>query len=143
VLEIEVGGLNNLLDALAQTGHQVQPGSPALEGALDVVAKRTQDAKAREIAKTYARPIPRNGKGKPKWERKGNFAGDLTTESTPGERQVLNRGESEKYERRLALLDESSDGVDRSNAAAEYAYDKVEPQLAALFEQELLNKFNY
>lgn len=140
MLDMVIDGLNGLNDALEKAGHDI---GPALETALDVAAKVTKDAKTRRIGRTYARPIPTHKNGSPKWKRTGHFAEDLTIESTPGERVIVNRGPSEAYEERLALLDRSADGVMRANSAAEDAYDDVEPKVEAIIEQALLNALGY
>lgn len=139
MLDIEIKD-NGLAQALADAGYNV---APAIEKALDVAAKRALDAKSKEVAKTYARPIPRNGKGNPKWRRSGDWARDQVILRDPGMRTVGPLGNSEDYEERLATLPTGPDGVNRTNPAAERAYDVTEQQVAAIFEQELLNALGF
>lgn len=139
MLDIQVDS-NGLLQALTDAGSNV---GPAAERALDVVAKRALDAKAREIDKTYGRDIPRNGKGNPRWERSGDFQRDQVILRDPFQRTIAPLGNSEAYEERLATLPTGADGVNRSNPASERAFDRIEPQIEAIFEQELLNALGF
>lgn len=139
MLDIDIKD-NGLAQALADAGLKV---APALEKALDVAAKRALDAKKREVAKTYARPIPRNKNGKPKWERSGDWQRDQVILRDPGQRTIGPLGNSEAYEERLATLPTGPDGVKRTNPAAEKAFDVTEKQVQAIFEQELLGALGY
>lgn len=139
MLDIDIKD-NGLLQALADMGRDV---GPAAENALDVVAQRAKSAKAKEIAKTYARPIPRNGKGNSKWKRSGDFQRDQVILRDPFQRTIAALGNSEAYEERLAKLRTGADGVNRSNPASERAYDTIEPQIEAIFEQELLGALGF
>lgn len=131
--------LNSFLQSLNALPDKIEAGT---EKGLDRAAKVTLDAKAGQVKITYARPIPRGKNGKPKWERKGNFQGDQTIVSSKGQRTIKAVGESEKYEARLANLPTGADGVNRTNKAAEKAFQQVEPQILPLIEQEIANELD-
>jgi len=109
----------------------------AVEPALDRYAQVVLNAKARQVQRTYNRPIPKSKNGKPKWKRSGDFQRGQSIESATGKRTIKVTGNAEKYEARLANLKVSKDGVNRRNAAAEDAARIVEPQILPVFESEL------
>lgn len=111
----------------------------AIEPALDRVAQIALNAKSRQIARTYARAIPRSRNGRPKWRRSGAWQGGQGIESARGVRRIATTGAATAYEGRLATLPRSRDGVNRRNPAAEDARRIIEPQVRAVFEQELRN----
>ena len=111
----------------------------AVEPALDRYAQVVLNAKARQVQRTYNRPIPKSKNGKPKWKRSGDFQRGQTIESETGKRTIKVTGNAEKYEGRLSELPVSKDGVNRRNAAAPDAARIAEPLVKAAFEQELRN----
>lgn len=131
-LKIDLSALN----ALQAAPQRIEA---AKEIALNRCAEIALQAKAREIDKTYRRPIPRNKSGTPKWNRSGAWQGGQRVESRNGERTVYTTGPAEKYEPRLANLPRSRDGVDRQNAAAQNAAQKIESQMQPVFENEIEN----
>jgi len=109
----------------------------ATEKALDRTSQIVLNEKRRQVAKTYARPIPRGRNGRPKWRRSGDFQSNQTIESRTGERTIGPVGRSSKYEGRLAKLPVSKDGVNRRNPATEEAVRIVEPQIEPVFLNEI------
>ncbi len=124
------------LQVLASTPQRLEQ---ATERALDRVAGVALQAKAREVNATYRRSIPRGKSGKPKWKRSGDWQGGQCIESQPGERAIITANDAAKYENRIANLPRGRDGVDRRNPAAENAARKIEPQIAAIVENEIAN----
>jgi hypothetical protein len=111
----------------------------AIEAGLDASATRVLQAKSREVGKTYARPIPRGKNGKPKWKRSGAWREGQTVEKSVGTRTIRTQGKAEKYEPRLANLPTGADGANRTNKAADEAFEKVKPQLGEIFSREVEN----
>ena len=58
-----VRGLNATADEITR----------AVEPALDRYAQVVLNAKARQVQRTYNRPIPQSKNGTPKWKRSGDF----------------------------------------------------------------------
>jgi hypothetical protein len=140
----------------------------ALGQVLDRGAAIALAAKAREIQKTYQRPIPTNSQvrraskqvdagqkirvkggrkaigsgGNPAWKRSGDWASQQRVQSpSPLVREIAPEGSSEQYEAHLANLPTGALGINRSNPAAENARNVAEAQIKAVIEQELRNAF--
>ena len=159
-LDVDIGTFLDILNILPSRVEK------ATDKILDRAATVALQAKQREIAKTYARPIPTNSQknaadkqitagkkvrikggkksvgqgGKPAWKRSGDWAAQqrITTPSALT-RQIGPSGSSEEYEERLANLPTGALGINRTNKAKENAEKTVESQLRSIMEQEILN----
>lgn len=112
----------------------------ASEKGLDRVANLASRQKQRQLAKTYARPIPKGKNGNPKWKRSGELARRQRVTATRGHRRLSPTGKAIKYEGRVAELPTGADNINRSNPAAEKTMEIIEPQIEPVFEQEIKNE---